>query len=33
MKLPKNNSYYEPKLQSFERMEIEADLRDKIEAI
>jgi transposase InsO family protein len=33
MKLPRSNFYYKPKSQSPERMEAEADLRDKIEAI
>jgi putative transposase len=33
MKLPRSSFYYKPKSQSPERMEAEADLRDKIEAI
>ena len=33
MKLPRSSFYYKPKSQSSERMESEADLRDKIEAI
>ncbi len=33
MKLARSSFYYQPKLRSPERMEAEADLRDKIEAI
>jgi putative transposase len=33
MKLPRSSFYYKPKSRSPERMEAEADLRDKIEAI
>ena len=33
MKLARSSFYYQPKSQSSERMEAEADLRDKIEAI
>ncbi len=33
MKLPRSSFYYKPKSQSPERMEAEADLRDKIETI
>ncbi len=33
MKLSRSSFYYKPKSQSHERMEAEADLRDKIEAI
>jgi putative transposase len=33
MKLPRSSFYYKPKSQSPERMEAEADLRDKIEAV
>jgi len=33
MRLPRSSYYYKPKSQSPERMEAEADLRDKIEAI
>ena len=33
MKLARSSFYYKPKPQSPERMEAEADLRDKIEAI
>ena len=33
MKVPRSSFYYKPKSQSLERMEAEADLRDKIEAI
>ena len=33
MKLSRSSFYYKPKLQSPERMEVEADLRDQIEAI
>jgi len=33
MKLARSSFYYKPKSQSPDRMEAEADLRDKIEAI
>ena len=33
MNLPRSSFYYRPKLQSLECKEVEADLREKIEAI
>ena len=33
MKLAKSSFYYRPKAKGLERMEAEADLRDRIEAI